>query len=189
MKLYKNTQNEFLVATDCWKEKKVVAHKEFKKSPPYQKAFKQYQAIYAVNLAKHKKRVDKWRDGLAERADERGQEMDRLGLTNKQEMNNYVFAFNKLSWINVDRFYHMEEKEKQVIVMKTDAIKEERVLIMFKNIGSILEMNPNIETNEYVQTGFPKKEEAVIFAYKVENGKPMICYTNLISKHPTMVIV
>ena len=85
--------------------------------------------------------------------------------------------------------YHMEEKEKQVIVMKTDAIKEERVLIMFKNIGSILEMNPNIETNEYVQTGFPKKEEAVIFAYKVENGKPMICYTNLISKHPTMVIV
>ena len=179
MKVFNKNQNEFLAATDCWKKEKKVAREEFKKSPPYQKAFKQYQDIYAINLAKHKKRVEKWREGLAERADERGQEMDRLGLTNKQEMNNYVFAFNKLSWINVDRFYHMEEKEKQVIVMKTDAIKEERVLIMFKNIASVLEMNPNIETNEYVQTGFPKKEEAVIFAYKVENGRPMICYREI----------
>ena len=132
-----------------------------------------------MNLTKHKKRVEAWRKAQTERADKRGREMDKLGITNAQEMNNYVFAFNQLSWINVDRFYHMKEKDKQMIVMKTDEIKDERVLILFKNIGSMLSMSLNVETKEYVQTGFPKKEEAVIFAYKVENGKPMICYREI----------
>ena len=176
---YNKALDEYYVAIDCWKDKRLLAKEEFKSTPKYKKAAKRHEAIYQANLAQYKHEVKLWRNKRKEIAGNKGIEMDKLGITDATAMNNYVFAFNELSWINVDRFYHMKEKDKQVIVMKTDEIMDERVLILFKDIGSMLSMYPDREKNEYRQEGFPKKEAAVIFAYKVKDGKPMICYREI----------
>jgi OmpA family len=179
MVAYKKALGEYNIAMNFWQEKVDQLKAEFKNSSKYRRAAKRHNAIYQENLLKYKKAVAEWRASRKKTMAEKGSDMDRLGIADKESLNNYVFAFNELTWINVDRFYHMSEKDKQVIVMKTDEIKDERVLILFKNIGSMLSMYPNKKTNEYTQTGFPKKEEAVIFAYKVENGKPMLCYREI----------
>jgi hypothetical protein len=176
---YNKALDEYHIALDCWNDDRSLALVMFKRTPAYRKAVKRYNANYQYNLEQYKQEVKLWRQKRKNEATEKGIEMDKMGMTNAESLNSYVFAFNQLSWINVDRFYHMEEKDKQIIVMKTDEIKDERVMILFKNIGSMLRMYPDKITNEYRQSGFPKKEEAVIFAYKVEEGKPMICYREI----------
>ncbi len=176
---YNKALEEYYVALDDWQDKRALAKEGFKRSPEYKSAAKKHNAIYQSNLALYKQEVKLWRAQRKEDETNKGIEMDKMGMTNEKALNSYVFAFNELSWINVDRFYHMAEKDKQVIVMKTDDIKDERVLILFKNIGSMLKMYPDKKAKEYRQEGFPKREEAVIFAYKVENGKPMICYREI----------
>lgn len=179
MLAYKKACKDYLVAIDCWKEELRQQRQEFKKTPEYRAKFEKHQKIYQNNLAQHKKNVEKWRAKRKIAMDKAGEDMDKLGITNQQAMDNYIFTFNQLSWINVDRFYHMKEKDKQLITLQTESIEKERVLILFKNITSMLPMTANHENNEYVQNDFPKNEEAVIFAYKVENGKAMLCYREI----------
>ena len=69
MELYKSAQSDYLVSIDCWEEEKIIARNEFKKTPLYQKALKKHDAIYEVNLTKHKKRVEAWCKAQTERAD------------------------------------------------------------------------------------------------------------------------
>jgi hypothetical protein len=163
----------------CWKEKVVEERKAFKQTDNYLALLKKHNSIYQRNLSKYKEALKLWREKRKLAMEKAGQNMDKLGITNKEAMNNYVFAFNELSWINVDRFYHLKQAQKQLITLKGKNIGNERVLILFKNIGSMLNMYPNIETQEYTQNGFPKNEEAIIFAYKVQNGKPMLCYREI----------
>lgn len=176
---YNKALDEYHNAVDCWKERKKEGFAKFKRTPKYKEAVKKHHAIYQANLAQYKHEVKLWRTERKKEATAKGMEMDKMGITNKDALNNYVFAFNQLSWINVDRFYHMSGKQKQVIVMKTDEIMDERVLILFKNIGSMLSMYPDKVLKQYRQEDFPKKEPAVIFAYKVEDGHPMICYREI----------
>jgi hypothetical protein len=176
---YNKALDVYHVALDCWEDKNEAALRKFKRTPEYRKAAKKHHAIYQNNLQNYKQEVKLWRENRKKEATAQGVEMDKMGMTNKEALNSYVFAFNQLSWINVDRFYHMKPEDKQMIVMETDEIKEEKVMILFKNIGSMLSMYPDKIRNEYRQAGFPKNEEAVIFAYKVEEGKPMICYREI----------
>lgn len=173
---YNKALDEYHVALDCWKDKKIMAQQNFKNTPVYKKAAKRHEAIYLYNLAQYQQEVKLWRTKKKNYAATKGEEMDKMGITDKEALNSYVFAFNQLSWINVDRFYHMSEKEKQTIVLKTEKVGDERVLIMFNNINSMLSMTPNSDEKTYTQENFPKREPAVIFAYKVEKGKAMLCY-------------
>lgn len=148
---------------------------DFKKSTEYKAAEQKHVAAYEKNLAAYKLAVKEWREEYQKQMTAQGAAMDKLGITDNNAMDNYVFAFNNLQWINVDRFYHLEESQKETLVMKTDKIGDERVLVMFNNIRSMLSMSVNPATNTYFLNDFPKMEPAVIFSYKVENGKPYMC--------------
>lgn len=176
---YQKEKEEYLCKLEYWEADIEYQRQQFKQSPDYQRLFKKHQAIYAANLKIYKEKVAAWRKKRAEKMTALGQKMDKLGIADEKTLNNYVFAFNQLKWINVDRFYHLKEEQKQLITMKGDKVGDERVLILFKNIESMLPMNLNKVTEDYRQYNFPKGEEAVIFAYKVENGKPYLCYREI----------
>ncbi len=176
MEVYNTEMKQYEREMKKWHKKQLTQQDEFKKTSEYQEAQKAYEACYQKNLADYKAAVAEWKENHKNFMAQRGDDLDKLGVTTKNDMNNYVFAFNELSWINVDRFYHMSQKEKQTIVMTTEKVGDERVLIMFNNINSMLSMSPDENDRTYTQQNFPKKEPAVIFAYKVEKGKPMLCY-------------
>ena len=176
---YKSAYKDYKCKMEAWHANAEYERIQFKRTDNYQKLLAQRNEIYADNLKKFKKRLDEWRNRRKANMTAMGQKMDKMGLADEQALNNYVFTFNQLKWINVDRFYHLKEDQKQLITMKGDDMGNERVLILFKNIESMLPMYLDKTTEDYRQYNFPIGEEAVIFAYKVEDGKPMLCYREI----------
>ncbi len=164
---------------EFWKAREDYRREEFQQSEAYQSVLKKHNLIYEANLARHKKAVEEWRSRRKDQMTAMGNKMDKLGVTDEKALNNYVFAFNELKWINVDRFYHLKEDQKQLVTMKGEDVGDERVLILFKNIESMLPMHLNEEKADYRQYNFPIGEAAVIFAYKVKDGKPYLCYREI----------
>jgi len=159
-----------------WQKKQAKQKDAFRNTPEFKEALKRREVLYQKNLDDYKKAVKLWKVNHKKIIAMKGDDMDKLGVTTKTQMDNYVFTFNELSWINVDRFYHLSPQEKQVIALQTDKIEEERVLIMFNNISSMISMSRKKNSKTYYEENFPKQEPAVIFAYKVVDGKAMLCY-------------
>jgi len=176
MKAYEKTYEDYEIAVEVWEENKKIAFAEFKSTPPYVEAKKRQAALYNYHLKNYKLEVQLWRAERKKAAVKWGENMDLMGITSDKAMDNYVFAINKLSWINVDRFYKMTAEEKQMIVMSTEDAENEKVLILFKDIKSMLSCKANIEENAFTLDNFPKKEDAYIFAYKVVSQRPMVCF-------------
>lgn len=176
---YQTKFTNYLIAQDCWEEQADADRKAFKTTPEYLALLALFNRTHDKNYARYQAEVKKWKEERKLAMVKAGEDMDKLGITNHQALDNYVFTFNEMTWINVDRFYHMEQKDKQLITLTKKEAGQERVLIMFKNINSMLPMNLEKGRKVYVQEDFPKKEAAVIFAYKVQDGKPMLCYQEI----------
>lgn len=179
MLAYRLAESKYDKALMEWHIEVDAKRKAFQSTDEYQATLKEHNETYEKNLKEHRLKVEQWRNNRKLNMAKAGEQMDKLGITSERAMENYVFTFNELTWINVDRFYHLKESEKQLITMTGNNLGNEKVLILFKNIGSTLPMTLNRTRETYVQENFPKKEPAVLFAYKVQNGKPMICYREM----------
>ena len=176
---YQPKYDNYLIEKDCWEEQAELAREAFKSTPEYLALLELFNTTHDKNYAIYKAEVKKWKEERKLAMAKAGEDMDKLGISSQQALDNYVFTFNEMACINVDRFYHMEQKDKQLITLTKKEAGQERVLIIFKNINSMLPMYLEKGRKVYVQENFPKKEEAVIFAYKVKDGKPMLCYQNI----------
>lgn len=164
---------------DKWEDKIIKDREDFKKTNEYQTALKKYNDIYNRNLAKYEADVKQWKLLRKQRITEEAEDMEKLGVTNVNLMNNYVFASADLKWINVDKFYKVNPAQQQILTLKCNSLDDERVLVIFKNIKSIIAMELDSLAEQYTKGGIPKTEPAAIFAYKVKDGKPMIYYQDL----------
>ncbi|QQR86890.1 MAG: OmpA family protein [Flavobacteriales bacterium] len=88
-------------------------------------------------------------------------------------LNAYVFAVSSLGWINCDRFYGSEEPQSIIAFRDPDATEEE-VFLVFTGIKSILAIGKS-DQDRYTSPRVPVTEPAILFAYKVQDGKPMLC--------------
>ena len=85
----------------------------------------------------------------------------------------YVFAVNELSWVNIDRFYQPEMAATQDVKIKDPDTTPEKVFIVFNELNSVLPVAYG-KYALYQQTDLPLEVDAMIFAYKVVDGQPMI---------------
>lgn len=179
MNAYTNDMMKYNEALNKWEEKIIKDREDFKKTDQYQAALKKYNEIYNRNLAKYEADVKKWKLLRKQRVTEEAEDMEKLGITSINLMNNYIFASVDLQWINVDRFYKVNPAQQQLLTLKCNTIDDERVLVVFKRINSIISMDLDSLAQQYTKGNIPKTEPAAIFAYKVKNGKPMIFYRDL----------
>lgn len=179
MNAYTQNMIKFNNDLDAWEDKVVTDRTNFEKTPEYQAALKKYNGIRKINLAKFEAELKQWKAWRKTKITEEAEDLEKLGLTNVNLMNNYIFASADLCWINVDRFYKVTPAQQQLLTLKCNAIEDERVLVIFKNIKSMLAMSPDSLSLQYRAGGIPKREPAAIFAYKVKDGKPMIYYQDL----------
>ncbi len=178
-KAYEKTYSEYERAVQCWEEDKKVARAQFRSTAEYQDALSKQRKIYDYDRSNFELDVRMWKAEREKAALSYGEKMDRLGKADQEGMDKYVFAINQLSWINVDRFYKIAPEEKQLVVMNTKDVKNEKVLILFKNINSMLSCNSDEVESVFRLENFPKKEEAFIFAYKVVNKRPMLYFMEM----------
>lgn len=143
-------------------------------------------------LSDHQARVEKynernrnaaaiWRAKCDSIVEAYGERIDSLGVTDMNGMNRYIFSTNKLGWINCDRFYNVPFAQKFNLAVEDDEDGEEKVFVVFTKIKSMMrmELKPN---GNYMAFNIPKNEPAAIFAYKVVDGKSMMCYQPMNSK-------
>lgn len=179
MELYDEAYCMYLQDVEAWEDEKNRQKEAFKETPEYQKAADRHNRIAAKNLALYQKEVKQWRLNHQQNMAQQGDMMDKLGVTDASKLNSYVFAFNALRWINVDKFYKIDDSQKQMIVLKTEKLENERVLVMFHDMNSMLSMRKNPITKSYFLEQVPKNANAIIFAYKVKDGRPMIYHKKL----------
>ncbi len=104
-----------------------------------------------------------------------GDRLDSLGLAgNTEQLSRYVFAVNDLGWINCDRFYAVPEEQRRELIVEDPDPTEERVYLVFSKINSVINLGRD-EQGRYVSPAIPRNEPAELVAYKVDNGKAMLC--------------
>jgi hypothetical protein len=101
------------------------------------------------------------------------------GKVSIEDMNAYVFQTNTLGFINCDAFYSVSPD--RMVVMATDEVQtgDADVKLVFKKRKSILPCT--VVNDKLVFRNIPKGEEAVIVAFKIENGKPYLAMQNVVT--------
>lgn len=183
MNAYTSDMIKYNEALNKWEEKIIKDRENFKKTDQYQTALKKYNEIYNRNLVKYEADVKQWKLLRKQRVTEEAEDMEKLGITSVNLMNNYIFASVDLKWINVDRFYKANPTRQQLLTLKCNDLDDERVLVLFKRINSVISMDLDSLALQYTKGDVPITEPAAIFAYKVKNGKPMIFYRDLDSSN------
>ena len=177
---YKKKFREYHIAMEEWKAKIEVERNTFKSTPEYQEALKRYNIVQVKIDDRYSKQLIAWKEYKNKKLSEEAENMEKLGITDMNMMNQYFFAFNSLGWVNVDRFYKYKEEDKEMIVLNTkDHNEEEKVYVVFKTIKSIIPMDADSTNKQYKKNNIPKSEQASILAYTVKDGKPMIYHQTL----------
>lgn len=96
----------------------------------------------------------------------------RTGATGNL-LNAYVMTVSTLGWINCDAFYGTEGPMRDIAFGDPDDTEEE-VFLVFTGIKSILAIGKS-GRDSYTSPRVPVAEPAILFAYKVKDGKPMLC--------------
>ena len=153
----------------------------FRLSDYYLDAVAENERLYDVYEDWYSNKIEAWIKLKEQKEEEAGIKKSRMGLTDAELMNSYVFAFNRLAWINIDRFtsYHIDDaKVKQITIINADP-KKEKVLIVFRDLKSILPLYQN--SDKGWQQRIPKGADASVLAYKIIDGQPWISYETILS--------
>ncbi len=171
---YLEDKNNYEMKLAEWKEGIERQKQDYKLTNAYQEVAIKNQMRRAIAREDYEKELEEWRDIRNQRIGELGERMDAMGATTESALNNYVFAFNDLGWINIDRFYKLPEDETQMIVLNDPDTTTEKVLLVFKNLNSIITFKQVDQQYKYER--IPKKESAAILAYKVQDGRAMVYF-------------
>lgn len=156
------------------------AYKNFKKTDKYQKALKRYERHFNAQLEKFQEDYEQWQCYREYRMIEMGEKADKTGFTNQQAMNNYVYTLNKMGWINCDRFLNNPPNMLTNLKVADQDTSEEVVYLVFKDVRSMIGLRA-VES-DYTMYNYPLNERAELFAYKVVEGKPMVCHKEVTGK-------
>ena len=68
----------------------------------------------------------------------------------------------------------MPQEQKRELIVQDPDVTEERVYLVFKNINSLIALR-NDGQGRYIGDNVPRNEPAEVVAYKVAEGKAMLC--------------
>jgi len=170
---YPQALEDFAAKTKAWEKEKLEHYAQWQKDvwqPAWEAHQRQVEAVRPRNdsiLSAWRAERDKYAEAYAARMDSLGSATTTAGLQG------YVLTTSRLGWINCDRFYNDPSPRTILAVADPDASDEE-VYLVFTGIKSMLQMQRN-DSHEYRLNEIPKNQPAVVFAYKVLDGKPMLC--------------
>jgi len=159
-----------------WEYRRDSLKENFMHSPEYLKVLEYKKKKDDAYLAQYESEVAAFFEEKEAYEARWGKKMARMGIDDTQNLNNYVFTVNQASWINIDRFYKVPASRKQDVVLASEDVTNEKVLIIFKKIKSMLACKVDVAEDVFFLEGLPIQEEKIIFAYKIVDQKPMVCY-------------
>lgn len=96
--------------------------------------------------------------------------LDNLGFPENVDPSFYIFEESKLGWINCDKFNNTLFTGRSEIIAQLPAEKgKEKVILILPNSKSMINMNYDGKRT-YISIPVPKKEDALVLAYKIEEG-------------------
>jgi hypothetical protein len=114
-----------------------------------------------LNEDRFKKR---FREQYSQYTEKAIQKMDRNALEF------YTMSVTEMGWINCDRFWDLAAAEKTNFIVNTSLITDTKILIVFKDIKSII--NPTRQKENAIFEGLPLGKQIKVIGISYENGKP-----------------
>lgn len=176
---FKEAYQQYNQEMEQWTANKNEAQENFRQTPEYLAVLQKRRFKDKKHKAIFDKAVVQWRAERKRKVAEWGESMDMMGISSENDLKNYIFTVSDLKWINVDKFMKLPAEEKQMALINSTDIANEKVHIVFKNSKTLITCNPIPEYNRFEAHNLPKKIEAYIFAYKVVDCKPMMCYLQM----------
>jgi hypothetical protein len=99
------------------------------------------------------------------------------GTASVGEMNAYVFETRSLGWINCDKFANYPPEQMVAMSVNLEPQVNLDVKLVFKNQRSILPAT--VINGKLTFANIPRDEEAMIVAFKTENGQPYMAMQNV----------
>jgi hypothetical protein len=171
---YPEARKRYIADSIAYQQNLVVRMDEFGLTVVAQADSGYTQAVRTANT-RYQARLKDWRERCDAYMRSYGDRLDSLGLASTtDQLSNYVFAVNNVGWINCDRFMTVPQEQKRELIVQDPDATDERVYLVFKNINSLIALQ-NDGQGRYVGSNVPRNEPAELVAYKVADGKAMLC--------------
>jgi OmpA family len=97
----------------------------------------------------------------------------------QQTLDRYFFAVNRLGWINCDKFMNTPESQLTQIAIQDSDVSEERLMLVFPHLPSILSVKSKTVQGEYLSDNIPKGMPAKLIGIKVDQGRSMLAVKDI----------
>lgn len=101
------------------------------------------------------------------------------GQLSQQTLDRYFFAVNRLGWINCDRFMDIPDNQLTQIAIQDSDASEERLMLVFPHLPSILSVKSKTVQGEYLSDNIPKGMPAKLIGIKVDQGRSMLAVKDI----------
>ncbi len=101
------------------------------------------------------------------------------GQLSQQTLDRYFFAVNRLGWINCDKFMNTPESQLTQIAIQDSDVSEERLMLVFPHLPSILSVKSKTVQGEYLSDNIPKGMPAKLIGIKVDQGRSMLAVKDI----------
>lgn len=101
------------------------------------------------------------------------------GQLSQQTLDRYFFAVNRLGWINCDKFMNTPESQLTQIAIQDSDASEERLMLVFPHLPSILAVKSKTAQGEYLSDNIPKGMPAKLIGIKVDQGRSMLAVKDI----------
>lgn len=158
-----------------WEKQQVYDSLNFKNSPQYLEVLRFNEEAMEFNGLVNSNKRKAW----LEKQDSVFASVDDRGELNTNDLNGYFLSHNQLSWINIDRFLKLKDSQIRPITMKDPDATRENVLIVFQDIKSTMPLRKKRSGNAFIQKRIPKRTNATLVSYKVEDGRIMVYHQKI----------
>jgi hypothetical protein len=162
----------------AWKKQRLTDSLAFVSSEEYLNIEARNARKRQLAYEDRQKQIKEWNAAKRKKLDEMGQQADAAGKSNATLVNAYVTSMSEMSWINIDRFYKMPERQARMIVLQDVDETPEKAFLVFREIKSLLPLIRQ-ENGTLERDRFPKNERTALLAYKVVDGKTMVYYEDV----------
>ncbi len=101
------------------------------------------------------------------------------GQLSQQTLDRYFFAVNRLGWINCDKFMNTPENQLTQIAIQDSDASEERLMLVFPHLPSILSVKSKTVQGDYLSDNIPKGMPAKLIGIKVDQGRSMLAVKDI----------
>ncbi len=136
------------------------------------------QKLQALENAKYERAMAVWNKEHEDVLDQEIERREADGTVDQELINEYVFNCNRLSWINVDRFYKNQMENTRDILAYDEDKEDKQVYLIFPEMNSLMAMT-KLATGNYVRKRIPANVSGEVFAFKLEDGKPSVAISSV----------